>query len=147
MINERNAQAYCCEDISKIENYDKAIADKTQTWVCHHKQEILDDGTKVSPDELIKQSLYYHRPANELIFLTATQHNTLHHKGKHLSEAVKKKISTNHKPWNNPEDVKKKLSKSASLRISNRLGHTHSAETKRKMSEALKRYWQRKKKE
>ena len=78
MINERNAQAYCCEDINKIENYDKAIADKTQTWVCHHKQEILDDGTKVSPDELIKQSLYYHRPANELIFLTASQHNTLH---------------------------------------------------------------------
>ena len=29
MINEAGAYAYCCEDISKIENYDKAVADKS----------------------------------------------------------------------------------------------------------------------
>ena len=29
MINEHNTYAFCSEDISKIENYDKAIADKT----------------------------------------------------------------------------------------------------------------------
>lgn len=29
MINEKQAQKYCCEDISNIENYDKAMADKT----------------------------------------------------------------------------------------------------------------------
>lgn len=29
MINEHYAHAYCCEDISKIENYNKAIADNT----------------------------------------------------------------------------------------------------------------------
>ena len=28
MINEIHAYAYCKEDISKIENYDKAVADK-----------------------------------------------------------------------------------------------------------------------
>lgn len=31
---------YCCEDISLIENYEKAVNDKTQTWCCHHKLEI-----------------------------------------------------------------------------------------------------------
>ena len=29
MINETQAKKYCCEDISNIENYDKAVADKT----------------------------------------------------------------------------------------------------------------------
>ena len=29
MINELGAYAYCREDISKIENYDKALNDKT----------------------------------------------------------------------------------------------------------------------
>lgn len=27
MINEKSANSYCCEDISKIENYNIAIAD------------------------------------------------------------------------------------------------------------------------
>ena len=34
-----NASKYCCEDISLIENYDKAIEDKTQYWHCHHRLE------------------------------------------------------------------------------------------------------------
>jgi len=29
MINIDKAYSYCCEDISKIENYDKAMNDKT----------------------------------------------------------------------------------------------------------------------
>ncbi len=29
MIYEIGAYAFCCEDISKIENYDKAVADTT----------------------------------------------------------------------------------------------------------------------
>ena len=36
MINERYARKFCCEDPSLIENYDLAIADTTQTWICHH---------------------------------------------------------------------------------------------------------------
>ena len=40
MINEHNAKKFCKEDISKIENYDKAIADTTQVWDCHHRTEI-----------------------------------------------------------------------------------------------------------
>lgn len=44
MINERLAKAYCRDDIYKIENYDKAIADTTQTWICHHRLELTLDG-------------------------------------------------------------------------------------------------------
>ena len=29
MISENNANAFCCEDISKIENYDIAVNDST----------------------------------------------------------------------------------------------------------------------
>ena len=34
-----NVKKFCCEDISKIENYAAAIADTTQTWECHHRME------------------------------------------------------------------------------------------------------------
>lgn len=29
MISEEKVEMYCCEDASKIENYDEAVADKT----------------------------------------------------------------------------------------------------------------------
>lgn len=35
MINEKNAKSFCKDDLSLIENYDLAIADTTQTWICH----------------------------------------------------------------------------------------------------------------
>lgn len=48
---------FCKEYPSMIENYDKAIADKTQTWHCHHRDEIrtLPSGVTVirSREELI----------------------------------------------------------------------------------------------
>lgn len=30
---------FCRDDLSKIENYDKAMADSAQTWDCHHRLE------------------------------------------------------------------------------------------------------------
>ena len=51
MISEIKLKRYCCEDISLIENYEKAIADITQIWVCHHRFEI-DKG--YSRKQLIK---------------------------------------------------------------------------------------------
>lgn len=47
MISENYVKRYCCEDISKIENYDKAIADTTQVWECHHKMELIATGAVV----------------------------------------------------------------------------------------------------
>lgn len=87
MINEKCAKKFCCEDLSLIENYELAIADNTQTWVCHH---IL--GEKFSRKYLIDNNLYKNRPACELRFLTTADHVSLHMTGKQLSEDTKNAI-------------------------------------------------------
>lgn len=40
MISVISTQQYCCEDISKIANYDKAVLDADEIWVVHHRLEI-----------------------------------------------------------------------------------------------------------
>lgn len=136
MVNENYAYAYCKEDISLIENYDKAIADTTQTWVCHHRLEI-QDGHNNSLDYLKKNNLYYHRPANELIFLTRGEHTKLHNTGKHISEETRRKISKFHKGKSLTEEHRRKLSEA---KIGNTIwkGKHHTEETRKKMSEAKK---------
>ena len=116
MISENQVKKYCREDISLIENYDKAIADNTQTWECHHRKE-----SQYSAGELFYICEYYNRPACELIFLTPANHRRFHHlgkqsvmSGKHHSAETCKKISEANK------------------------GKHRSAETRRKMSEARK---------
>lgn len=49
MISEQYAKKYCCDDISLVENYDKAIAD-TEAWDLHHRAEITDDGCQSIAD-------------------------------------------------------------------------------------------------
>lgn len=70
MINFINANKFCCDDISLIENYKLAINDDTQTWHCHHRKET---DLRLTRDELVEQGKYFNVPANELIFLTHTQ--------------------------------------------------------------------------
>lgn len=48
MISEKAVEKICCEDASKIENYDKAVADTTQIWICHHRSETMK-GRKRGP--------------------------------------------------------------------------------------------------
>ena len=86
---------FCNEDISLIENYDKAIADLNQTWDCHHRREI-----ETSRKELIKIGEYYNRPARELIFLTHSEHSILHNKGKQFSEKTRQLLSDSNKGKN-----------------------------------------------
>lgn len=78
----RRAKSYCKDDISLIENYDKAIADTTQIWECHHRDEIkiLPSGITVlrNKEDLIEAGRYYNCPANELIFLTKEEHKRMH---------------------------------------------------------------------
>jgi hypothetical protein len=91
-----------------IENYDKAIADKTQVWECHHKAEICH-----SIKELIESGDYYNVPPCNLIFLTAAEHNRLHtsvlkDRAKEYSEETKKKQSESAKKrYENPVERKK----------------------------------------
>lgn len=73
------ANKFCKDDISKIENYDKAISDTTQTWECHHKLELTLNGEFAhTKKELIRLEIYYDRPYFELIFLTKSEHSSLH---------------------------------------------------------------------
>lgn len=121
MIETKQALKYCCEDLSLIENYDLAVADQTQTWECHHRL-----GVELSKTELIRQGLYWNRPASELIFLTKTEHSSLHasnrkaelryrmgkgNRGKHLSKEHRSKISSSNKGKSKSDDAKANMSK------------------------------------
>lgn len=90
MISEGQAREYCYQDISLIENYKLAIADKTQVWHCHHRVETI---MNCRAEELKAKGAYWKRPAHELIFLTNKEHTHIHHVGKTLSEETRAKIS------------------------------------------------------
>lgn len=86
----KNIKTFCIEDPTLIENYQLALADKNETWDCHHKLEIeLNLTTK----ELKEQNLYFNRPASELIFLTHAEHTSLHKKGIKFSNEHTKNLS------------------------------------------------------
>ena len=133
MISKRSAKAFCKDDISLIENYDKAISDTTQLWHCHHRRETI-----YSRQELKEIGEYYNRPACELIFLTPLEHHRLHNLGKSLSAETRKKFSEVKKGENNPffgkhhsAETRKKISEANK-------GKQHSAEARKKMSEVHK---------
>ena len=138
MIGKRTrAKLFCKEDISLIENYDLAI-NSNETYDCHHRNEIMDDGTLHSVKWLKDNDLYYNRPASELIFLTKSEHTYLHHKGKNFSDEHKQKLSKAKKGENHPfygkhfsDEHKEKLSKSHK-------GKILSEEHKQKISESKK---------
>ena len=118
MISE-SYKKYCCEDPSLIENYDRAIADTTQTWEIHHRGEVLPCG-RFSPNDLKKFGLYFNRPAAELIFLTPSAHQRLHKKGVTrgpMSEATKKAIGDALKGHSVSEVTKKSISEARSKKV------------------------------
>ena len=140
MIYLKNVKKFCRDDISLIENYDKAIADKTQVWDCHHRRETI-----YSAKELIEIGEYYNRPACELIFLTKSEHTRLHHLGKHHSEETRKKISEAKKGENNywfgkhhSAESCKKMSEAKKGENNYWFGKHHSEETRKKISDAHK---------
>lgn len=133
MINERYAKEFCCEDISKIENYKQAVNDKTQTWECHHRLEI--QGQFRNSRALLKKcGLYYNVPAWQLIFLTKSEHRRLHLLGGHLSKETRKKMSMSLSGKHKSEETKKKMSIAHSGEKGYWYGKHHSEETKKKIS-------------
>lgn len=111
-------RSYCARP-ELIENYDKAMADMTHIWECHHRLEThTSDGERrlvdLTSEELIALDMYYNRPPEELIFLSTKDHHS-YSKGKYTGEK------------------------------NSFYGKTHSEESKIKMSEAKKknpvRYW------
>lgn len=138
-----------CRNFTEIENYNEAVNDNTQTWVCHHKKEIDECKTV---EQLKQEGLYYNRPPNELIFLTVNIHMSLHKKGCLASEETKRKMSQvrkgkSHKSFS--EETKRKMSE-AQKGIKNHMygkHFSHSEEARKKISESHKRYWMKKKME
>lgn len=133
MIHEYHSNLYCKDDVSKIENYGKAIADTTQTWDLHHRLELTLDGEFAhSKEELKRLGMYYHRPYFELIFLSHSEHLSLHKK------AVKGK---NHPMYglHHSEESRKKMSESKKGEKNYIYGKHLSEETRKKMSESHKR--------
>lgn len=128
MINERQARKFCKEDLSKIKNYAKAIADTTQVWDCHHMTETWWNCSK---QELIDNECYYNRKACELIFLTRAEHNRLHNKGKTVTDETRRKLSETLKGHTVSEETRRKMSEA-------KKGRARSDETRRKISESLK---------
>lgn len=90
MINEYQAKRFCSENIELIENYDKAVADKTQTWHLHHRKEI-DFG--YSRQELQDMNMYFSVPASDLIFLTPSEHRSIHSSNLREETREKKRVS------------------------------------------------------
>lgn len=137
MINMDKAKKYCRDDISKIENYEEAKADTTQTWACHHRL-----GLTHSRKKLARLGLYENRPAEELIFLTPSEHSRLHNM--HMSDETRKKMTEAmkgkpHGPMS--AETRRKISEARKAKPRKPL----SDETKKKLSEASRAYWARRK--
>lgn len=95
MINERyfrlkkngepDYRCYCrCPEL--IENYNFAIADKTQTWQVHHRLESC-----FTQKFLKEMNLYYDVEPEALIFLTEAEHRKIDSANKRHGEAMKGK--------------------------------------------------------
>ena len=114
-----------CRYPELIENYDKAIADDTQVWDCHHRREEL-----YSQKELIERGEYFDISPEDLIFLTKSEHSRIDSRCKRVSEGQKGRLAWN-KGKTLSEEAKRKMSEANK-------GKKRSEEAKRKMSEAHK---------
>ena len=132
-----------CKDYQNIENYEKALADNFVGWECHHRLETHNsDGERrlvdISHKELIALGLYYNRPANELIFLTESEHGAI----RKVSEETRKKISEGNKGKQagekNPMYGKHPTDETRRKMREAQKGKPKSDEARRKMAEAHK---------
>jgi hypothetical protein len=133
MIKESNAMNYCKDDISKIENYEKAMADTAHTWDIHHRLELTIDGEFAhTAEELQRLGMYYQRPYFELIFLTRAEHRRLHNLG---SSPKTRQMMCSHNAWKGKGlsiETRQKISEAMKGKY---IGRTLSVEIRKKMSE------------
>lgn len=109
-----------CTKPELIENYEKAINDTTQTWVCHHRLETHNsDGilrqVALSQKELDALGMLYDRPPEEFIFLTQAEHRILHNSFRDYSkitEEERRRVYGARKGQKQSKDEKQKRSSS-----------------------------------
>lgn len=85
MISNK-CKAYC-KEFEKIENYEMAVADKNELWICHHRMEEV-----FSHKELVRAGWYYNRRPEELIFIKESEHDgnpKIHHA---VRERIRKQV-------------------------------------------------------
>ena len=142
-----------CKDYQDIENYEAAKKDNFVGWECHHRLEThTSDGERrlvdIAAAELKALGMYYHRPANELIFLTTREHhifkigenNPMY--GKKHSDETRKKMREAHKGKQvgekNPFYGRHHTEESKRRNAEAHKGKHHSEEAKNKISETFK---------
>ena len=150
MINKYYAKKFC-KDYTKIENYEEAVNDTTQTWHCHH---IL--GEILTKQQLLDHDFYYDIPPCMLKFVTKAEHRRLHNmnmseetrrkrnealKGRTFTAETRRKMSEAMKGRTLSNETRKKLSEAAKGENNPNFGKKVSEETRRKLSEAAKRQW------
>ena len=86
ITNIQSLEKYCT-DYKNIENYDEAVKSPLR-YDLHHRLEISEMQSRT---DLIFLHLYYHRPPEELIFLSHGEHIRLHKAN--LSAETKQKMS------------------------------------------------------
>ena len=82
--NKKTYLSFCKSDeYELIENYELAKTDNFKDWDCHHRLELHPDcSLRFTRKSLQDLDLYYNRPANELIFLTHSEHARIHNMSK-----------------------------------------------------------------
>lgn len=106
MINLNTVKSYCPEHYKEIENYEQAINDKRKTWVCHHR-----NGEQFSTEWLISNNMYFNRTdPHEFKFVTKSEHNKIHSKGRKHTNDAKQKIGAGNKGKTRSNEYKSNLS-------------------------------------
>lgn len=133
MINEYNVKKLCCEDISNIKNYEEAV-NSPEIYDCHHRMQLIETGAVVNStkQDLIDWDIYFNRPADELIFLSHSEHIKLH--DKNISEETRRRLSEWQKGSKKSDEHRRKISKA----MKGKKLPPCSEEHKRKISEAHK---------
>lgn len=75
MYSDKQARAYCCEPVEKIQGFKEAQV-SSEKYHIHHKFEEMG----LSRQDLMGMGLLYNRPACELMFLKGKEHNRIHSK-------------------------------------------------------------------
>lgn len=83
------SKRFCSEHLSNIEVYVEML-NSDDKWCVHHKLEISEGKSRA---QLMKECLYFDRPADELVFMTVSEHRRLHMLN--LRDETKEKLKKN----------------------------------------------------
>ena len=79
-----NCIRYCERGrLKEVENYDLAAKDNFVGWQIHHRL-----GVDLSRNEMKSRGIYWSRPPEELIFLTVSEHASIHKKARDLKRSL-----------------------------------------------------------